>query len=93
MSYADFAASVGLVGIRVDRPQDVGPAWDRALTADRPVVLDVYCDGDVPPIPPQAERQQVTDTLKSMLAGDPDRTGVAARGIATKIQEYLPHER
>ncbi|GAA1461558.1 thiamine pyrophosphate-requiring protein [Nocardiopsis exhalans] len=93
MSYADFAESVGLVGIRVDRPQEVGPAWDRALTADRPAVLDVHCDGDVPPIPPQIEWGQVTDTLKSMLAGDPDRTGVAARGIATKIQEYLPHGR
>ncbi|GAB3710701.1 thiamine pyrophosphate-requiring protein [Nocardiopsis nanhaiensis] len=93
MSYAEFAESVGLVGIRVDRPEDVGPAWDRALAADRPVVLDVHCDGDVPPIPPEAEWDQIADMLRSMLGGDPDRKGVVARGLATKIQEFLPHSR
>ncbi|GHC82525.1 thiamine pyrophosphate-requiring protein [Nocardiopsis terrae] len=93
MSYAGFAEAIGLTGIRVDRPQDVGPAWDRALAAQGPVVLDVRCDGDVPPIPPQAEREQVTDTLRALLSDDPDRVGVAARGLATKIQEFLPHRR
>ncbi|GAB3691941.1 thiamine pyrophosphate-requiring protein [Nocardiopsis oceani] len=93
MSYAEFAESVGLVGIRVDRPEDVGPAWDRALAADRPVVLDVHCDGDVPPIPPEAEWDQIADMLRSMLGGDPDRKGVVAKGLATKIQEFLPHSR
>ncbi|MBR8743752.1 thiamine pyrophosphate-requiring protein [Nocardiopsis sp. MG754419] len=93
MSYAAFAESVGLVGITVKRPEEMGPAWDRALAAQGPVVIDVHCDGDVPPIPPQAEREQVTDTLRALLSGDPDRAGVAARGLATKIQEYLPHDR
>ncbi len=93
MSYAAFAESVGLTGITVKRPEEVGPAWDRALAADGPAVLDVHCDGDVPPIPPQAEWEQVTDTVKALLNGDPDRAGVAARGLATKIQEFLPHRR
>ena len=93
MSYAVFAESVGLVGITVERPEEMGPAWDRALEAEGPVVIDVHCDGDVPPIPPQAEPEQVTDTVKALLNGDPDRAGVAARGLATKIQEFLPHRR
>ena len=29
--YAAYAESIGLKGIRVDRPEDVGPAWDAAL--------------------------------------------------------------
>lgn len=37
------ARSIGLEGIDVDDPADLGPAWDRALTASRPVVLDVRC--------------------------------------------------
>ena len=53
----------------------------------------MHCDGDVPPIPPQAEPGQVADTVKALLNGDPDRAGVAARGLATKIQEFLPHRR
>lgn len=93
LSYADVAESVGFTGITVKRPEDVGPAWDRALSAEGAVVLDVHCDADVPPIPPQTEWDQVTDTLRALLSGDPDLSGVAARGLATKIQEFLPHGR
>ncbi|MEA2245519.1 MAG: hypothetical protein QOH46_48, partial [Solirubrobacteraceae bacterium] len=50
--YAAYARQVGLEGIRVERPGDVGPAWDRALAAERPVVLDVLTDPEVPPLPP-----------------------------------------
>ena len=28
---------------------------------------------------------------KAMLAGDEDRWGVLARGVKTKLQEFLPH--
>jgi pyruvate dehydrogenase (quinone) len=54
MDYAAFAASLGLEAISVDKPGDIGSAWDRALAADRPAVLDVRTDPDVPPIPPHA---------------------------------------
>jgi pyruvate dehydrogenase (quinone) len=37
--YARYAELLGLTGIVIDRPEDVGPAWDRALTSDRPVVI------------------------------------------------------
>jgi pyruvate dehydrogenase (quinone) len=33
VDYAGFAASLGLQGIAVDKPDDIGPAWDRALAA------------------------------------------------------------
>ncbi len=90
LSYAAFAEQAGLVGIAVDRPEDVGPAWDRALSADRPALIDVRCDADVPPIPPQVDREQLVDTVKALLSGDPDRRGVIARGLAAKAQEFLP---
>src|SRR5207248_10588959 len=44
LSYAEFARGIGLEGIAVDTPDEIGPAWERALAADRPVVLDVRCD-------------------------------------------------
>ena len=37
-------------GIYVDNPEQVGPAWDEALAADRPVVLEVKTDPEVPPL-------------------------------------------
>ncbi|WBB52763.1 thiamine pyrophosphate-binding protein [Verrucosispora sp. WMMD573] len=39
--YAGWARLLGLHGVRVDRPELLGPAWDEALTADRPYVLEV----------------------------------------------------
>src|SRR4051794_22410662 len=51
VDYAGFARSLGLQGVDVERAEDVGPAWEAALSADRPTVLDVRTDPDVPPIP------------------------------------------
>src|SRR5213078_4126518 len=54
VSYKGFARSLDLHGIAVDKPDQIAAAWDRALAADRPTVLDVRTDPDVPPIPPHA---------------------------------------
>ena len=91
VDYAAFAASLGLEAITVDKPDQIGPAWDRALAADRPAVLDVRTDPDVPPIPPHATFEQAKNAAEAMLKGDPDRRGVVVEGLKTKVQEFLPH--
>ena len=91
VSYASFASSLGLIGIEVGKPGELGDAWDRALSADRPVVLDVHTDPDVPPVPPHATFEQVKDAAKALLKGDPNRLGVIREGVKTKVQEFLPH--
>jgi pyruvate dehydrogenase (quinone) len=92
VDYAAFAASLGLQAISVDKPDDIGPAWDRALAADRPTLLDVRTDPNVPPIPPHATFEQAKDTAKAILKGDEDRWGVIKEGVKTKVQEFLPHK-
>jgi pyruvate dehydrogenase (quinone) len=92
VSYADFASSIGLGAVTVRRPDDIGAAWDEALSADRPTVLDVYVDPDMPPIPPHATFEQAKDSAESMLKGDPNLLGVMKQGIKTKAQEFLPHK-
>ena len=89
VSYAAFARSIGLEGIEVDKPEAIGPAWDRALAADRPVLLDVHCDPDIPPIPPHAEFDQLKDAAEAIIKGDPDATGVVKKGLRTKAQELF----
>ena len=44
IDYAAFARSLGLAGVNIDKPEQLGKAWDEALSADRPTVLDVRCD-------------------------------------------------
>jgi len=91
VDYAAFAESLGLRAIHVDKPAEIGPAWEAALAATRPTVLDVRTDPDVPPIPPHATFEQAKDAAEAMLKGDEDRRGVIAEGVKTKVQEFLPH--
>jgi pyruvate dehydrogenase (quinone) len=91
VDYAGFAASLGLLALHVDKPDDIGPAWEQALAADRPAVLDVRCDPNIPPIPPHATFEQARDAAKAMIKGDENRRGVVIEGVKTKIQEFLPH--
>ena len=80
--YADYAKLLGLDGVRVERPDDVGPAWDRALAADRPFVIDVVVSADVPTFPPSLEPKQ-EEMLAKALAAEPD----AAEAILEQMQK------
>ena len=90
VSYEGFARSLGLGGIAVDKPEQVAAAWDQALAADRPTVLDFRTDPDVPPIPPHATFEQAKDLAKALLHGDPNSLGVVKEGLMTKVREVLP---
>ncbi len=92
VDYASFASSLGLLGIAVDKPDQVGPAWDRALAADRPALLDVRVDPSIPPIPPHATFEQAKDAAQALLKGDENRWEILKEGIKTKVQEFLPQQ-
>jgi pyruvate dehydrogenase (quinone) len=90
-SYADFAASIGLGAMTITDPEHLEDAWRTALSADRPYLLDIHCDPDVPPIPPHASLEQMTDMAEALIKGDTSRWGVIREGLKTKAQELLPH--
>jgi pyruvate dehydrogenase (quinone) len=74
--YASFAELLGLRGIRLEEPGEVGRAWEEAFAADRPVVIDAVVDADVPPLPPSLTREQRRKLDEALRAGDPDAPGV-----------------
>ena len=91
LSYARFAELIGLAGISVERDDDLGAAWDRALGADRPVVLDVKTDPNVVPLPPHITLAQAKAFMSSM-ARDPGAAAVfadTARQILGGLAERL----
>lgn len=69
--YAAYGRMLGLHAVRVDSPDAVGPAWDEALRADRPTLLHMVTDPDVPPLPPHMTVQQVRSYLKALWHRDP----------------------
>jgi pyruvate dehydrogenase (quinone) len=89
--YAKYAEMLGLRGIRVDRPDDVGPAWDEALASDRPVVYEAIVDPDVPPLPPHITVKQAMALTRALLKGDPDAGGVIRQTLRDLIEDYVPH--
>jgi pyruvate dehydrogenase (quinone) len=89
-SYADYARLCGLEGIRIDDPTQIASAWDRALSADRPVVIDAITDPNVPPLPPHVTWEQGKKFMASVLKGDPDAAAYVKQGVVGKIKELVP---
>jgi pyruvate dehydrogenase (quinone) len=87
---ARYAELVGLKGIRVERPEDVAGAWERALAADGPVVIEAVVDPDVPPLPPHVSGEQAWNLAAALAKGDPDRADVMQRSLREKLAELLP---
>ncbi len=89
--YHQFAEMIGLEGIYCDDPESVGAAWDRALAADKPVVINFKTDPSVAPLPPHIKLEQAKSFMFSILK-DPDAGSVirdTARQVMAKI---LPGE-
>jgi pyruvate dehydrogenase (quinone) len=74
--YASYAEMLGLRGVRVERPDAIGPAWDMAFAADRPAVIDVVADPTVPPLPPHVSAKQARAYFGAMLKGDAEAVSV-----------------
>jgi pyruvate dehydrogenase (quinone) len=90
VDYAAFASSLGLEGITVTAPEGVGPAWEKALNSDRPAVLDVHTNPDIPPIPPHTTLEQALNTAKALAKGDSSTWDIIKEGIKTKARKLLP---
>ena len=91
--YARFAEALGLKGVRVETPDAIGTAWEEALAADRPCVLDVVTDPEVPPLPPHITFEQAKMFALAVAKGDSGRRGMIEQSLKDKLAEYLPGRR
>jgi pyruvate dehydrogenase (quinone) len=87
--YARYAELLGFKGIRVDSPDAVGAAWDEALAADRPVLVEAITDPEVPPLPPHITLEEARNFMRA-LRHDPDRGAVVKESFKQKIEELIP---
>jgi pyruvate dehydrogenase (quinone) len=74
--YAEYAKLLGLKGVYVNDPEKIGDAWDDVLSADRPAVLEVVTDPNVPPLPPHISFDMMVKYGETLLKGDPDEAGI-----------------
>jgi pyruvate dehydrogenase (quinone) len=87
--YAGYARLLGLHGVRVDRPEDVGSAWDDALSAGRPALVEFVTDPEVPPLPPHIRFEQVKALTHAIREGDAAAPRFMKQSIRGKLSELL----
>jgi pyruvate dehydrogenase (quinone) len=83
--YAEYAKLLGFNGIRVSQQEHVASAWDLALAADRPTVIEAITDPNVPFLPPHVTLKQAKAYATALAKGDPDALGV----IKSSLREIL----
>jgi pyruvate dehydrogenase (quinone) len=90
--YARYAESIGLKGIRIAEPESLGPAWDEALAADRPCVLEVLTDPETPPLPPHITFEQAKALASALLKGDPHERRILQQAFRALFPRKVDRE-
>jgi len=85
--YAQYAELLGFEGIYCEDGDEVGAAWEQALAAKGPCLLEVKTDPEIPPLPPHITRVQAQKMAKAMVKGDPERAGVMEKSLRGKLAE------
>ncbi|MCB0323300.1 MAG: thiamine pyrophosphate-requiring protein [Bdellovibrionales bacterium] len=86
--FARYAELLGFKGIFCDSEQDIGRAWEEALaTTDRPVVLEVKVDPNIPPLPPHIRFDQAKHMVSS-LAGESEAWDMMKNAMKGKAVEF-----
>ncbi len=89
--YAHYAEDLGLKGIRVDHPDQIASAWDEALSANRPCVLEAVTDPEVPPLPPHITFEQAVNFWRSIFKGDPGKWSMIKQSFKDMVENFVPH--
>ena len=87
--YAGYARLLGLHAARVERPEDVGGAWDEALAAGRPALIEFVTDPEVPPLPPHIQFEQAKELAHTLVKGDPAAPRFIRQSLRGKLAEFL----
>ena len=88
-AYDKYAELLGLKGIVVRDPERLGAAWDEAFAADRPVIMNVYADPNVPPLPPHITFKDAKN-FTTMMATEPELGSVLKNSIKQVVASVLP---
>jgi pyruvate dehydrogenase (quinone) len=91
--YARYAELLGLNGVRVDSPDEIGAAWDEVLGADRPALLEAVVDPEVPPLPPHISFEQARNFMLSIARGDQGWRDMIEQSLKAKLAELAPGRR
>lgn len=91
-NYAQYAESLGFIGIRVERPDQVVPAWETALQANRPVVIDALTDPEILTFTPEVAKKFAQKLAQAIAKGDTAATQHLEDPLRQAVNQALQKE-
>lgn len=88
-NYAAYAETLGFLGIRIDAPHHVAEAWRRALSADRPVLLEAITDPEISPFPDHVMMKNAAKLASAVATGDDAVMKNAGHILQQKVEKKL----
>jgi pyruvate dehydrogenase (quinone) len=87
--YAEYARMIGLEGIEIKNPEELSNSMEKVFASNKPVLLEVHTDPDVPPLPPHVSFEQAKDYAKAMFKGDPKSIHIIKQTFKELAETYF----
>lgn len=89
IDFVKFAEACGGLGLRVTKGEELRPAFQAALSAGKPALVEVVVDPNEPPMPPKVELKQAMHFAEALAKGQPNGGRIATTLFRDKINELV----
>jgi pyruvate dehydrogenase (quinone) len=88
-NFAKYAEACGGIGFTVERPEEIRPALEGALSSGKPAIVEVLVDPFEPPMPPKVSVEQALHFAEALMKGQPEGRKIALTLFRDKLNELL----
>lgn len=89
INFAMFAEACGGIGITVEKPDDLRPAFEKAIASGKPAIVEVVVDPNEPPMPAKTTLKQATHFAEALVRGEPNGGRIALTLFRDKLSEVI----
>ena len=89
IDFAKFAEACGGLGFTVEKPEDITPTLQKAISSGKPCVVEVVVDPYEPPMPPKVNATQALHFAEALIKGQPHGGKIALTIFRDKINELI----
>ena len=88
-NFAKYAEACGGLGWTVEKPEEIQPTLQQALSSNRPSIVEVVVDPFEPPMPPKVTAKQALHFAEALIKGQPKGKKIALTLFRDKLNERL----
>src|SRR5207237_2514806 len=87
--FAEYADVCGGLGWTVEKPEEIRPTLQHALSSGRPSIVEVVVDPFEPPMPPKVTAKQALHFAEALAKGQPSGGKIALTLFRDKLNEII----